>query len=396
MEKKRIHLMVPAMYSGGQERVVSRLTSILKETYEIRVVLFDQTIMNYPLECEFYSLDLPSREGKPMLSKLIMVIRRIRKVRELIKKDRPFASLSFGHGANIVNVVACAGLCPSIVSLRGYESLLRLRRGMGVADRLLIRKAGKIICVSQAMADELADMIPEAKNRIDVLYNAYDPVEIKTLAEQPTEMEAWFTGKTVLITVGTLAPVKGYWHLIKAFSLLKKKHPELKLLHVGPDYSGYGAKLKKLAEDLRLGSEIRFLGYRDNPYQYMARSKMFLLSSITEGFPNALVEAMACQIPVIAADCMTGPREILSNDYHTKATGGIELGDFGILVPAMNGREDYDPGNIEACDQMLAEAADMLLRDQAMAKHYAGKARERAADFSYAAFKEKIIKIIEQ
>ena len=123
---------------------------------------------------------------------------------------------------------------------------------------------------------------------------------------------------------------------------------------------------------------------------------MFLLSSITEGFPNALVEAMACQIPVIAADCKTGPREILSNDYHTKATGVIELGDFGILVPAMTGREDYDPGSIEACDQMLAEAADMLLRDQAMAKHYAEKARERAADFSYAAFKEKIIRIIEK
>lgn len=388
--------MVPAMYSGGQERVVSRLTSILKDTYDIKVLLFDRTMMDYSLDCEFYSLDLPSRQGNPVVSKLIMVLRRIRKVRKLIKKDRPFASVSFGHGANIVNVIACAGLCPSIVSLRGYESLLCLKKRTGFPDRMLTRKAGKIICVSRAMADELAEMMPDRKHRIHVLYNAYDTEEIKTMAERPTEMDEWFAGNPVIITVGTLAPVKGYWHLIKAFSLLKKKHPDLKLVHIGPDYAGYGTKLKKMVCDLGLEEEVRFLGYRDNPYPYMARSRMFLLSSITEGFPNALVEAMACQIPVIAPDCMTGPREILSNDYPTKATERVEQADFGILVPPMNGSENYDPGNIEACDQWLAEAAALLLEDRALERKYAEKARKRAADFSYAVLKKKIIDIIEQ
>jgi glycosyltransferase involved in cell wall biosynthesis len=396
MGKKCVYLMVPAMYSGGQERVVSRLTSILKDTYDLKVLLFDQTMMDYPLDCEFYSLDLPSRQGNPIASKLIMVVRRIRKVRKLIKKDRPFASVSFGHGANIVNVAACAGLCPSIVSLRGYESLLCLKKRKGFPDRLLTRKAGKIICVSRAMADDLANMMPDRKHRIHVLYNAYDTEEIKTMAERSTEMDEWFAGNSVIITVGTLAPVKGYWHLIKAFSLLKKKHPDLKLVHIGPDYAGYGMTLKKLSSDLGLEEEVRFLGYRDNPYQYMARSRMFLLSSISEGFPNALVEAMACQIPVIAADCMTGPREILSNDYRRKATDRIEMADYGILVPPMNGRENYDPDQIEACDQWLAEAAGMLLEDRTMARKYGEKARKRADDFSYAMLKKEIIDIIEQ
>lgn len=396
MGKKCIYLMVPAMYSGGQERVVSRLTSILKDTYDIKVLLFDRTIMDYPLDCEFYSLDLPSRQGNPLVSKLIMVFRRIRKVRELIKKDRPFASVSFGHGANIVNVIACAGRCPSIVSLRGYESLLYLKKRTGFPERLLIRKAEKIICVSRAMADELAEMMPDRKDKIHVLYNAYDTEEIKTMAKCPPEMDEWFTGNPVIITVGTLAPVKGYWHLIKAFSLLKKKHPDLKLVHIGPDYAGYGTKLKKLIRELGLDEEVWFLGYRDNPYQYMARSRMFLLSSISEGFPNALVEAMACQIPVIAADCMTGPREILSNDYPAKATERIELADFGILVPPMNGSENYDSGSIEACDQWLAEAAALLLEDRTLEREYAEKAMKRAADYSYAALKKKIIDIIEQ
>lgn len=396
MGKKCIYLMVPAMYSGGQERVVSRLTSILKDTYDIKVLLFDRTIMDYPLDCEFYSLDLPSRQGNPLVSKLIMVFRRIRKVRELIKKDRPFASVSFGHGANIVNVIACAGRCPSIVSLRGYESLLYLKKRTGFPERWLIRKAEKIICVSRAMADELAEMMPDRKDKIHVLYNAYDTEEIKTMAKCPPEMDEWFTGNPVIITVGTLAPVKGYWHLIKAFSLLKKKHPDLKLVHIGPDYAGYGTKLKKLIRELGLDEEVWFLGYRDNPYQYMARSRMFLLSSISEGFPNALVEAMACQIPVIAADCMTGPREILSNDYPAKATERIELADFGILVPPMNGSENYDSGSIEACDQWLAEAAALLLEDRTLEREYAEKAMKRAADYSYAALKKKIIDIIEQ
>lgn len=396
MNNRCIFLIVPSMHSGGQERVVSRWTEILKDNYEIRVVLFDDKAMDYPLTCEKYSLELPSQKGNPEWSKLMVVLKRIWKVRKLIAKDKPFTIVSFGHGANLVNVFASVGLSKSIVSIRGYESLNQLKKFKGSAERFIIGKAHRILCVSKVMADELAGLMPAKKDRIRVQYNVFDLEDIKKLAVQNTELDSWFAENQVLISVGTLRPEKGYWHLIKAFSLMKKDAPNLRLLHIGPDAHGYGATLKKLARDLGLEEDIRFLGYRDNPYQYIARSKMFLLSSITEGFPNVLIEAMACGVPVIASDCKTGPREILSNDDERKTAKDIEMADYGILVPVMNKDENYDPNSIEACDKKLAEAAERLLCDATLTKKYAAQALKRANDFSIKTGRREIIKMIEE
>lgn len=396
MREKCIFLIVPAMYSGGQERVVSRWTTILKDIYEIKVVLFDETVMDYPLACDYYCLDLPSKKKRSLLGKIAAVLKRARKVRKLFRKDKPYAAVSFGHGANWVNVIACLGICKSIVSIRGYDSLNRIKTKKGLADRFLIRRADKILCVSKVMADELAGWIPDRKNKIQVLYNAYDLNEIEGLARQQTEMDSWFAENDVIITVGTLDPIKGYWHLIKAFSLLKKNYPNLKLLHVGPDYTDYQATLNKLIRESGHDADIRFLGYQDNPYRYIAKSKLFVLSSITEGFPNAMVEAMACRVPVVAADCKTGPREILSKDYRIKTAVDVELTNYGVLVPPMNKDENYDPGIIEECDQKLASGIALLLDDKKMAEDYAEKSRQRAAVFSYSTCREEIVKIIER
>jgi len=395
LRKKCIFLIVPAMYSGGQERVVSRWTTILKDIYEIKVVLFDETVMDYPLDCDYYCLDLPSKKKATLFIKVTAVLKRVSKVRKLFRKDKPYASVSFGHGANWVNGIACPGTCKSIVSIRGYDSLNRLKTLKGLADRFLISRAGKIICVSKVMADELAGLMPSRKDKIQVLYNAYDLNEIEDLAKQQTEMDPWFAENDVIITVGTLDPIKGYWHLIKAFSLLKLSFSNLKLLHIGPDYSGYGETLKKLVGESGHDGDIQFLGYQENPYRYIAKSKVFVLSSITEGFPNAMVEAMACRVPVVAADCKTGPREILSNDYRIKTAEDIELTDYGILVPAMNKDENYDPRVIEECDKKLASGIALLLDDKKMAEDYAQKSTQRAAVFSYSSCREEIIKIIE-
>ncbi|HCP14577.1 MAG TPA: hypothetical protein DIT32_02165 [Peptococcaceae bacterium] len=395
MRKKCIFLIVPAMYSGGQERVVSRWTTILKDIYEIKVVLFDETVMDYPLDCDYYCLDLPSKKKATLFKKMTTVLKRVSKVRKLFRKDKPYAAVSFGHGANWVNGIACLGTCKSIVSIRGYDSLNRLKTLKGLADRFLISSAGKIICVSKVMADELAGLMPSRKDKIQVLYNAYDLNEIEDLAKQQTEMDPWFAENDVIITVGTLDPIKGYWHLIKAFSLLKLSFSNLKLLHIGPDYSGYGETLKKLVGESGHNGDIQFLGYQENPYRYIAKSKVFVLSSITEGFPNAMVEAMACRVPVVAADCKTGPREILSNDYRIKTAEDVELTDYGILVPAMNKDENYDPRVIEECDQKLASGIALLLDDKKMAEDYAQKSTQRAAVFSYSSCREEIIKIIE-
>lgn len=412
MAKKSLFLIVPAMYSGGQERVVSRLTYILKDTYNLKVILFDDAIIDYPLYCEYVSLDLPSKKHRNSVMRSIYLVRRVLKLRKLAGEYKPYAAISFGGGANLVNIIACRGNWnssnwKSIVSVRGYAYLADLRGLKNLPKRLVFGRADKIICVSQVMLEEMAKIIPGARERLSLLYNAYDIEEISRSAGESTEIDDLFTDNDVIITVGTLDPIKGYLHLIKAFSLVKKNHDKAVLVHIGPDYYGYGKAVKELVKDLGLENDVYLLGYQGNPYKFIAKSRVFVLSSISEGFPNALVEAMACGIPVISTDCKTGPREILSASLPGEAAEfiegagkltdipDVEFADYGILVPPFDKEDNGDPSVFEPGQRILAQAIERLLADGSLWDTYADRARQRAAFFSYERCKEEIVKIID-
>ena len=105
--------------------------------------------------------------------------------------------------------------------------------------------------------------------------------------------------------------IKGIWHLVKAFSIVYKKHPEARLVVLGAgNWSGY----ETLSEQLGIKGKTSFPGVKKNPFTYVAASDIYVCSSNHEGFPNAVLEAMALGKPVISADCKTGPREILLSE----------------------------------------------------------------------------------
>jgi glycosyltransferase involved in cell wall biosynthesis len=144
--------------------------------------------------------------------------------------------------------------------------------------------------------------------------------------------------------------------LIRAFARLRASRPlRLVILGTGPKHVGAAAQtaLKDLAVSLGVGDDVDVPGYAENPYRYMARSGVFVLSSAWEGFGNALVEAMACGCPVVATDCPSGPAEIL------------EGGRYGPLVPVGD-------------DAALADAMASVLA----APRDAATLRARAAEFS--------------
>jgi glycosyltransferase involved in cell wall biosynthesis len=192
----------------------------------------------------------------------------------------------------------------------------------------------------------------------------------------------------VIVSMGRQDDVKGFWHLLKSFSLLHRKYEDARLLIVGEgDFKEYW----KLAEDLGIQDAVSFPGVKKNPFPWLALGRMYVMTSINEGFPNVLVEAMALGIPVISTNCMTGPAEILAEDFDA-VSGRQEYqdADYGILIPVMDAAKDLDADRITEEERMLAEQMERLLSDEVLYEKYSQAAVRRAAQFSGEAYVERI------
>ena len=325
--KEKLLLISPMLHQGGFERVCITTARLLKPYYDVSIVIFDDADIAFDIRgLSIINIHLGVRNGK--LAKITNLMRRAVRVRKLKQRMKPVIAYSFGPSANMVNALSKTSLTSVFLGLRGYQD---------VADdpkmKLYVRKADRIICCSK----EIEAIVQEKYGYLQTatLYNPYDAEGITELSKEkvtdlPWKMEDEDRPR-ILIGVGRDDPIKGFWHLIKAFYLVQKEIPQMRLIIMG---DGSFEQAKSLVSELQLEQKVYFPGVRKNPYKYLAASEMFLLSSYTEGFPNVLVEAMILGRPLISTDCRTGPAEILDH------------GKYGILVADMGDTEDYSGDTI--------------------------------------------------
>ena len=183
----------------------------------------------------------------------------------------------------------------------------------------LLPAADGIVAVSQGVADDLIRLLPVVSPRVTTIYNPVVTLGHAAKAAVPIK-HPWFDAENVpvLLSAGRLVPQKDYATLLRAFAEVISSRPaRLVILGVGPEREN----LLELAECLKVSQQVDLPGFEVNPFAYMSRSRVFVLSSRYEGFPNVLAQAMACGTPVVSTDCRSGPREIL------------EDGKWGRLVP---------------------------------------------------------------
>lgn len=197
-------------------------------------------------------------------------------------------------------------------------------------------------------------------------------------ASKSTPSLPWENG-IVFASMGRDNEIKGYWHLIKAFAWARKLVPNSHLMIIG---DGDFIECKQLARELNLEQDIYFTGVQKNPYPYLKQASIYVLSSINEGFPNAIIEALALSIPVIATDCLTGPAEILSEKGESMNYGELNCTDYGILVPRVKLNNDYDPKHFEYEDVEMGKAMVLMAKEEKLSNTYVQRARGRAAMFS--------------
>ncbi|MEM1578022.1 MAG: glycosyltransferase, partial [Candidatus Pacearchaeota archaeon] len=129
--------------------------------------------------------------------------------------------------------------------------------------------------------------------------------------------------------------------------------------------------------------DVYFLGSQKNPFKFIIKSKLFLFTSLWEGFPNAILEAMACGVPAISSDCKSGPREILAPDTNFEfQTKEPEFAKYGILMPVFDGKFKKENQPLDEVEKMWIKTIKEILENEKLRKEYSEKAIERAKDFS--------------
>jgi len=220
----------------------------------------------------------------------------------------------------------------------------------------------KIIAISDGVKDDFCSLTGMPSDSVKRIYNPVVSEELIDLAVLPVE-HPWFQPKEppVILGAGRLEKAKNFPLLIDAFEIARRMvRCRLFIIGEGSEFQFLSSRIRKSA----FYEDISLAGYKENPFPYMNRATVFTLSSLWEGLPTVLIEAMAMGTPVISTDCPSGPREILNGN------------EYGTLVP-MNDAEKLSDAILEAFQYPIASAT----------------LKRRAAIFSYQASTEEYLKL---
>ena len=393
--RESIGFVISNLSGGGAQRVVANLSLELSSKYMVNLILLDGDKIGYPYKGQVVSLKTPPAQTKAL--KFINTLKRICRLRKNKAKLRMKTVISFMENANFINLLS-GRVGKRIISVRIYKK--RQPTSLyGKVNRFLMRllynKSDQVVVPSYGIKKDLIINFGVDEKKITVINNPcnIDYIRGKSASCNCNAMEPF--KKMTVITMGRLASQKGHWHLIRAFKKIADHMPEMELAILGE--GPLEEYLKKLASNLNLEDRVRFLGFQSNPYPYLASSTVFVLPSLYEGFPNVLIEAMACGIPVLAADCYTGPREILApeTDYLMQ-TDNIDYAEYGVLTPVCDGKKYSAANDLTREENILAQAVLALCKDPAKLDLYSKKAIERVSGFHPTNIGKQWIELIEK
>lgn len=315
-----ISVFFPSLRGGGAERAMILFAGeLVSMGYRVDLVVLDK-------EGPLAELVPPGVRivnlGAARMSKAIPGLIRY------LRTEKPYALYSTIVHSNIVAIIA--GFFAPATRIIIRESNVPVTEPKATFSRwltfklvpFLYPKAHAVISVSEGVKDELLQCAPGIKGKVFVCPTPVFTEEMLKLSDAPVN-HPWFApgGPEVILAAARLQPHKGFATLLEAFSKIRAERDlKLIILGEGPDRT----RLEKIAADLGIKDHVDFLGFIVNPFPYMKRARLFVLSSEYEGMPNVLLQALALGTQVVATDCPSGPNEILDG------------GRLGILVPIKN------------------------------------------------------------
>jgi glycosyltransferase involved in cell wall biosynthesis len=322
----KVAFFLPSLEGGGAERVVVNLIKeFVKREIKVELVLASAKgpyLSEVPKEVRIIDL------------KSLRVIFSIPKLIAYLREEKPEIFISSLSHANIVSIIS-KKIARSktklflrednTLSLVFYNSKSFKTKVIPFLMKLLYPYSDLVIAVSKGVKDDLEKFAKLPENKIKVIYNPVITQDLFIKAKEPVD-HPWFAEDCppVILGVGRLTKQKDFPTLLKAFALVRKEiDSRLVILGEGEERKN----LEQLAKELGIDEFLWMPGFVDNPYKYMSKASVFVLSSIYEGLANVVVEALALGLPVVSTDCPSGPSEILEN------------GKYGKLVPVGEAEE---------------------------------------------------------
>lgn len=191
---------------------------------------------------------------------------------------------------------------------------------MTLTNKYFIANADKIVAVSNGVGSGFEAVVKKKLFNLITIYNPVFDDGIFNSSLESVDEQFFYNNKKTLISIGKLTNTpKNQELLINAFYILSKTESNVQLIFLGEGEDKN--RFIELAKNLGVADKIHFLGFKTNPYKYIAHSDLLVVSSDTEGFGNVIVEALALGVNVVSTDCPSGPKEILEN------------GKYGFLSP---------------------------------------------------------------
>lgn len=394
-ETKKVYFLCDSAAGGGAERILTYLVNNLdRKNFNPSLFLLINPAKGYKIAPDVPVKFLAQEMTSPLMDYLLLVAGLIASLPYLFKpgrlieqagyfkevlkqlfsgitglgrqlgKDTPDVMVVFLQNSIVITLLVCLiyrikvpVCCSDRILLSRELNRRKFPRFNFWLLRFLFRRAAGFIAVSEEARQDLITNFQMPADRVRTIYNGLDFGEISAKSGEPLnefEQQLIVPGYCHFVAVGRLSEQKHFSLLIKAFRHVRDAVP-CRLLILGEGEQR--TELEELVWHLNLNEDVVLMGWRDNPFRIMGAADIFVLSSLYEGFPNALLEAMAVGLPVISTACPSGPAELLGN------------GEFGVLVP---------PDNVTT----LAIEMLRMAEDGAFRARMAARARERVREFS--------------
>lgn len=406
---KNLLIIIPHLRRGGAEHSVAKLSKLLEDSFNIHLVTFmDERLYETSYPYKGHLVNMGQTHADSVLSKVKNMAQRVAFLKKFKRVHNIDIALSYLKAADFVNILSRQQE-KVLVSLRSFPS----KNVSGKLDRSLIKrlypKADIVIAQNQRVQKDIVVNFGVPIGKTAVLPNFYDFAHIKALYDTDTSPE-WSDRKYLkLMQVGGVKYPKGQWHLFRIFKQVSEQIKKARLVIIGKgnmqeELTLYAQKLGLKVQDLTTSTDkkpnfedynVVLLGHINNPFRYLKQSDLFLFTSIYEGFPNALAEAMICACPVFSTDCQTGPKELIApkttnpiNEYPYKTT-------FGILFPPFDGKIINAEAPVLDSEQLWIDHIIAYNQNNDEYVEMGSNARERMREFDQLKVKKQFINLLE-